>query len=68
VLRSADPVYRFLGVDGLDAQKMPEPGRLIASRLGYFIRPGVHSMTRGDWLVFLDYADKWMPAGGSINK
>jgi hypothetical protein len=60
VLRAAEPVYRLLGAGGLDAEKMPEPGKLMASRLGYFIRPGVHSMTKGDWKVFLDYADKQM--------
>jgi hypothetical protein len=60
VLRAAEPVYRLLGAGGLAAEKMPEPGRLMASRLGYFIRPGVHSMTKGDWKVFLDYADKQM--------
>ncbi len=58
VLRAADPVYRFLGVEGLEAKEMPEPGKLVASRLGYYIRPGKHSMTRGDWKVFLDYADR----------
>ncbi|HEV8060482.1 MAG TPA: acetylxylan esterase [Gemmataceae bacterium] len=58
VLRAADPAYRFLGADGLDAEQMPEPGKLIASTLGYYIRPGVHSMTRGDWKIFLDFADK----------
>ena len=59
-----DPVYRFLGVEGLAAEKMPEPGQLVASRLGYFIRPGKHSMTRGDWKVYLDFADKHLPATG----
>ena len=37
---------------------MPEVGRLVNSRLGYFIRPGKHAMTRADWKVFLDFADK----------
>jgi hypothetical protein len=58
VLRAADPVYRFLGVDGLEAKRMPRPGKLVNSRLGYYIRPGKHSMTRDDWKVFLDFADK----------
>lgn len=58
MLKAADPVYRFLGVEGLQAERMPEPGHLIASRLGYYIRPGKHSMTKGDWKVFLDFADK----------
>jgi hypothetical protein len=58
VLRAADPVYRFLGVEGLEATRMPKPGKLIDSRLGYHIRPGKHSMGPEDWKVFLDFADK----------
>lgn len=58
VLRAADPVYRFLGVEGLAAEKMPPVRHLVNSRLGYFIRPGRHSMTREDWDAFLDFADR----------
>jgi hypothetical protein len=58
VLQAADPVYRFLGAGGLEAKQMPEPNILIDSKLGYYIRPGKHSMTKGDWKVFLDFADK----------
>lgn len=57
VLRAADPVYRFMGVERLESLEMPPPGKLINSRLGYFIRPGKHSMTRQDWQAFLDFAD-----------
>jgi hypothetical protein len=60
VLLAADPVYRLLKAGGLDAKTPPEPGKLIDSTLGYYIRPGKHSMTRGDWKVFLDFADKHM--------
>jgi hypothetical protein len=58
VLRAADPVYRFLGAGGLEAKEVPESGKLSAGRLGYFIRPGEHSMTREDWRAFLDFADR----------
>jgi cephalosporin-C deacetylase-like acetyl esterase len=58
ILKAAEPVYKLLGADGLGAEAMPEPGRLVDSTLGYFIRPGKHSMTRADWKVFLDYADR----------
>jgi hypothetical protein len=58
VLQGADPVYRFLGAGGLDAKGTPETNRLIDSKLGYFIRPGKHSMSKVDWDMFLDYADK----------
>ncbi len=60
MLQAADPVYRFLGVEGLEAKAVPELGTLANSRLGYFIREGKHSMTTDDWKVFLDFADKQM--------
>ena len=58
VLRAADTVYRFLGVEGLEAKEMPPLNRLVDSRLGYFIRPGKHSMNRQDWEAFWDFADR----------
>ena len=58
VLQGAAPVYELLKAGGLDATKMPEHGKLVNSKLGYFIRPGKHSMTRDDWMVFLEFADK----------
>ena len=60
MLQSADAVYRLLGAGGLETKEMPEVGQLSDGVLGYYIRPGKHSMTRGDWKVFLDYADKRM--------
>ena len=60
MLRAADPVYRLLSGDGVGAEKMPEVGQLLDSRLGYYIRTGRHSMTGDDWKVWLDYADKWL--------
>ncbi len=58
VLKAADPVYRFLGVEGLAAPQMPPLGQLVGSRLGYYIRAGQHSMTPDDWRVFMDFADR----------
>jgi hypothetical protein len=58
LLQAASPVYRLLGVEGLADGAKPEMNKLTDSRLGYFIRPGKHAMTRADWEVFLAYADK----------
>ncbi|MGI8978632.1 MAG: acetylxylan esterase [Pirellulaceae bacterium] len=58
VLKAASSVYEFLGVEGLSAKARPELNQLLDSRLGYFIRPGKHQMTRDDWKVFLDFADR----------
>ena len=69
VLKAAEPVYSLLNAGGLAADTMPETGKLVASTLGYVIRPGKHSMTREDWVFFLDFADKHLkptqnPSGG----
>jgi len=58
MLQLAEPVYRLLKAGDLDAKEMPETGKLVSSKLGYYIRPGKHSMTTGDWKVFLDFADQ----------
>jgi hypothetical protein len=58
MLQSAGGTCRLLGAEGLAAQTMPGTNHLIDSTLGYFIRPGKHSMTREDWRMFLDFADK----------
>lgn len=58
LLQAADPVYKLLSGEGLADDAKPELNQLNDSRLGYFIRPGRHAMTRADWEVFLAYADK----------
>ncbi|HEX5103679.1 MAG TPA: acetylxylan esterase [Pirellulaceae bacterium] len=57
MLRAAEPVYKLYGVEGLAPDARPEIGKLVKSRLGYFLREGKHSMSREDWEVFLDYVD-----------
>ncbi len=47
VLKAADPVYRFLGAEGLDAKERPPIGKLLESKLGYFIREGKHEDEQG---------------------
>lgn len=60
VAQHTDPVYRFLGSPGLDLTTMPTLGSLPDSKLGYFIRPGNHSMAPEDWRAFLHFADRWL--------
>jgi hypothetical protein len=65
MLQLATPVYELLGSKGLGTRTCPPNGRLIDSPLGYYIRAGKHSMTTGDWKVFLDFADVHL-AGSSV--
>jgi len=60
VLKAAEPVYRLLKAGGCDAAVMPGTNQLVGSKLGFYIRPGNHSMTSGDWMVFMDFADRFL--------
>ncbi|MBM3846180.1 MAG: acetylxylan esterase [Verrucomicrobia bacterium] len=66
MLVAADPVYRFIGVNGLDTMTLPPLGELSGGRLGYYIRAGKHSMTAGDWKVFIQFANKHLSKGGGF--
>ena len=57
-VRAAAPVYRLLGAGDFTAEELPRDGQLIDGTLGYFLRPGAHSLLREDWKAFLDFADK----------
>jgi hypothetical protein len=57
VLRAAAPVYKLLRAGDQDLGKRPPTGTLVKGKLGYYVRPGKHSMTAGDWGIFMDYAD-----------
>jgi hypothetical protein len=39
-------------------EELPADGRLMEGALGYYLRPGGHSLLREDWKVFLDFADR----------
>ena len=57
VMRAAAPVYRLLGAGDFTATELPPDGRIEGDTLGYYLRPGAHSLLRDDWKVFLDFAD-----------
>ncbi len=60
MMKRATPVYELLGVKGMEADKMPDQGKLLDSRLGYWMRAGKHEMNADDWKTFVAFADKWM--------
>ncbi len=58
MLLAANPVYKLYGKQGIESSVFPEENELIASRAGYFIRPGKHSMGATDWDAWLNFCDK----------
>ena len=56
----ASGVYKLFGLDGLAAESMPEIDQPVTSTIGYHIRTGKHDVTKFDWNVYLDFADRQM--------
>ena len=59
MLKAASPVYKLCGAEGVGATEMPPLGKLVDTRLGYYIRSGPHVSDPDYWKTFLDYADKY---------
>jgi hypothetical protein len=59
----ADPVYRLLGLDGLEVQEMPGLDQpMQKGKIGYHIRSGGHALTEYDWQRYMDFADVHLSA------
>lgn len=55
---AADPVYKFLGTEGLPVKTIPPLNRSVQGQIGYHIRIGKHDVTGYDWNQYLDFMDK----------
>lgn len=55
---AADPVYQFLGQDGLAVKELPPVNTVVGDKLSYHCRSGQHSLADYDWMVYLEWCDK----------
>lgn len=60
--KAAEPVFRLLGVQGLDVAKMPAPDQPIVHQVAFMYRTGEHQITPYNWDVFLEFADLYLKA------
>ncbi len=59
--KNAEPVYKLLGLKGLEVKQMPALNEPIQKgRIGYHIRTGGHGLTEYDWLRYMDFADRYL--------
>jgi hypothetical protein len=58
--KHADPVYRLLTNQGLDAKEMPPIDKPATGRISYHIRTGKHDVKEFDWQRYMDTADKYV--------
>jgi len=62
VLKAANSVYRLFGVDGVPADARAENDKIVGSSLCYYIRESKHLVNKEYWDVFMEFADKSLPA------
>lgn len=56
----ADPVFRLLGVPGMDRRGMPLPEETVwEGHIGHHRKTGNHDMDEYDWERFLEFADRF---------
>ena len=60
LIAAAAPAYALFEKDTKVPAARPVLNELLNEPIGYFIRPGKHSMTTADWKIWLDYADRWL--------
>ena len=54
---AAGPVYKLLGRQGLDTDRMPKAGEPILHTIGYFMHAGGHGSLPADMDVFLSFME-----------
>lgn len=59
--QGADPVYELYGSKGLDQEGLTKPN--VGADLTFYMRNGIHGVTRADWRHTLDFLDAHFARG-----
>lgn len=56
----ATEVYKLYGLEGLQAEEMPEPDSPVEGIVSYHIRTGKHNITEYDWKQYIRFVKKYL--------
>ena len=60
-LKSALPVYELTsGYKTSFPDELPPPNKPIHEKTGYHLRTGKHDLTEYDWIMYINWANKWL--------
>lgn len=59
-LREAVKVYPLFGIESAFPEEMPPPDQAFSGIAGYHIRTGEHNILESDWLMYMNWADRWI--------
>ncbi len=60
-LKAASPVYEIFGYKQDFPVVLPGPDKPYQGITGYHLRSGVHDLTEFDWVMYMNWCDKWLP-------
>ncbi len=63
---AATPVFKLLGVEGLDSDQMPGASTFVGHTLGYYMHAGGHGTVPSDWDVYLEIHEGQSASGNLI--
>lgn len=59
-LKEATAVYDLFGFKQDFPEEQPPPDQSYQGITGYHLRTGPHDLTEADWVMYMDWADKWV--------